>query len=146
MWVRNAAESEYEMKKTRVAFNGVLYESRGWVCIDLPADASVALEKRGRIPVTGTINGFPVRTSVFPTGDGGHFMLVNKEMQKGANAKAGDIAKVNLEADFGLRVLKLPGDLRTMLSQHPEAELAFERLSYSHRKEYVNWIEEAKAA
>ena len=78
------------MSNRRVDFGGELYKSRGWVCLDLPQEASAALGKRGRIPVTGTLNGVPIRTSVFPTGERGHFMLINKQMQNDARIGAGD--------------------------------------------------------
>jgi uncharacterized protein YdeI (YjbR/CyaY-like superfamily) len=36
----------------------------------------------------------------------------------------------------------VPEDLKAALDD--EARAAFERLSYTHRKEYADWIEEAK--
>ncbi|RPJ54433.1 MAG: hypothetical protein EHJ95_00120, partial [Methanobacteriota archaeon] len=35
-------------------------------------------------------------------------------------------------------------DLRQALDDHPPAGAFFETLSYSNRKEYVGWIEDAK--
>lgn len=99
---------------------------------------------RGRIPVTGTLNGVPIRTSVFPTGEGGHFMLINKQMQNHAKAGAGDRVEVVLELDESPRVLELPDDLDKALSKSPSARKAFEGLSYSHRRQYLAWIEGAK--
>ena len=51
---------------------------------------------------------------------------------------------VELERDDEPRVVDLPADLTGALEGNARAGEAFERLSYWHRKEYVDWIEEAK--
>lgn len=127
-----------------IRFSGRLVQSGGWVCLEVPREVSVQLGGRGRLPIVGTINGFPVSTSIFPTGDGAHMMLVNKEMQKGAGVKAGDSVKVVLATDTLPRTVTVPPDLLAALSKVEEARVAFEKLSYTHKKEYVSWIEEAK--
>jgi Domain of unknown function (DUF1905) len=38
----------------------------------LPAEAAAAMGGRARIPVTGSINGVPFRSSTMPMGDGTH--------------------------------------------------------------------------
>ena len=40
--------------------------------------------------------------------------------------------------------LAVPADLAALLKQHPAARVAFEGFSPSHRREYVEWITEAK--
>ncbi len=42
---------------------------------------------RGRVPVCGTINGFPFRSSLSPMG-GRHLMPVNRELRVGAGVRA----------------------------------------------------------
>ena len=42
------------------------------------------------------------------------------------------------------RELTLPPDFATILEQHAPALQAFQKLSYTNRKEYVVWIEQAK--
>ncbi len=127
-----------------IRFSSRLVQSDGWVCLEVPREVGVHLGSRGRLPIVGTINGFPVRTSIFPTSDGAHMMLVNKEMQKGAGVKAGDSVEVVLAADTLPRTVTVPPDLLAALSKVEEARVAFERLSYTHKKEYVSWVEEAK--
>ena len=53
-----------------------------WTHILLPFDSVKAWGIRGVLRVKGEINGFQFRTSIFPTGDGHHMMVVNKQMQK----------------------------------------------------------------
>jgi uncharacterized protein YdeI (YjbR/CyaY-like superfamily) len=40
--------------------------------------------------------------------------------------------------------LKVPGDLMNALKKNKKAKEAFENFSYSHKKEYIEWITEAK--
>ena len=44
----------------------------------------------------------------------------------------------------GPRELEIPADLSTALKKNKKAQAAFEGFSYSHRKEYIEWITEAK--
>jgi len=60
-----------------------------WIIIRLPFDVAKLWGKRGQIRVKGEINGFPLRTSLFPDGWGGHVMIVNKQMQRGGRARPG---------------------------------------------------------
>jgi uncharacterized protein YdeI (YjbR/CyaY-like superfamily) len=42
------------------------------------------------------------------------------------------------------RIVDTPPDLMRALEGNPEAQAAFQRLSYSHKKEYLDWITEAR--
>lgn len=115
-----------------------------WSCIQIPFDVPAALGSKSRIPVKGTVNGFPFRSSVFPTGDGNFFLMVNKTMQQGARVHLGERVQVVLERDNEPRVIAIPKELAEELNRNAEAKAAFQRLPYSHQKEYVDWITEAK--
>jgi uncharacterized protein YdeI (YjbR/CyaY-like superfamily) len=49
-----------------------------------------------------------------------------------------------LERDSAPRSLEIPEDLAVALQSHAAAASAFAKLSYSHQKEYVDWIISAK--
>jgi hypothetical protein len=119
-------------------------EGGAWPLIYIPVDCIAALGAKGRLCVKGTLNGFPYQSSIFPNGDGTHHLMVNKQMRQGAKAKVGDTLAVLMEADTGPRVVNVPGDLQRALSDNTEASAIFEKLAYSHKKEYVEWIEQAK--
>lgn len=127
----------------KIEFTAKLVPAEGWVCLNFPKSASKRLRSVSRVPVTGTINGFPFRTSAFPK-EGTHFLLVNKDMQRIANVGAGDRVKVVLKVDTKPRIIELPPELKKALSKSPAAKKAFDRLSYSHKREYVRWIEAAR--
>jgi hypothetical protein len=46
--------------------------------------------------------------------------------------------------DFEKRVITPPTDLEDLFLQHPEAGRYFENLAFSHKKEYIEWICDAK--
>ena len=51
---------------------------------------------------------------------------------------------VELERDDEPREVEVPTDLAEALAADAGALATFDGLSYTHRKEYVGWIEEAK--
>ncbi|HVG33272.1 MAG TPA: YdeI/OmpD-associated family protein [Pyrinomonadaceae bacterium] len=112
--------------------------------IRIPFNVLEVFGTRARVPVKGTINGFSFRSSIFPGGEGVHYMAVNKSMRAGAKAKAGDMVEVVMERDDEPRIITPPADFAKALKANKTAEAAWERLSYTHRKEYVKAIEEAK--
>ena len=67
---------------------------------------------RGQTKVKGEINGFVFRTSLFPTREGRHFLLVNKHMQKGARAVEGSVARFQMELDRKKRTVTVPDELK----------------------------------
>ncbi len=132
---------------TKIEFEAKLVgrgPKRAWVFLDFPKSVSRQLPSRGKVPVRGTLNGFAFRTSTFPIGDGIQQIVVNKPLQAGARARAGDRVHVVLEVDAQRRTVHTPPDLRTALATAPRARENYENLSYTHRKGYVDWMTEAK--
>ena len=109
----------------------------------VPFDVLRVFGTKARVPVRGTINGFPYRSSVAPMG-GRHIMAVNRGMREGANIKAGDMVDVVMERDSEERTVAVPEDLAEALAVDPTAKAAWEKLSYTHRKEYARELEGAK--
>ena len=117
-----------------------------WCFMPIPFDTERVFGKRSRIAVRGTINGFSFRNSIMPTGDGGHEMMFAKVLQQGAKAKAGDTIDVYMELDEEPRTVELPDDLKAALQSDSKSSALFDKLSYTHKKEFVSWIEQAKRA
>lgn len=129
----------------KIQFNVTLESGGdGGVYFTLPLKESSKFGVRGRVPVTGTINGYAFRSSIFPIGDGTHYMAVNKTVREGAKVAVGDRVKIVMETDAAPRIVVVPPDLDKALSKSKAARTRFDKLSYTHRKEYVQWIESAK--
>ena len=86
-----------------------------WIIIHVPFDAAKVWGLRGQIRVKGEINGSVFRTSLFPTREGRHFLLVNKRMQKEARAVEGSVARFQIELDNEERTVTIPDELKRIL-------------------------------
>jgi uncharacterized protein YdeI (YjbR/CyaY-like superfamily) len=117
-----------------------------WVVAHLPFDAAKVWGLRGQIKVKGEINGFAFRTSLFPTGEGRHFLLVNKRMQKGGHAVEGSVAGFALEADCAERTVIIPDELKRILGS-PGGSLRhwYDALNHSTRSDIAKWVTEPKS-
>jgi uncharacterized protein YdeI (YjbR/CyaY-like superfamily) len=128
-----------------------LRSSLNWIVIRVPFDAAKLWGTRGHIKVKGKINGFAFRTSLFPTREGQHILLVNKRMQKGARAAEGSVARFQIELDREERSVTIPDELKRILTQGPLSEGRslrrwYDELNHSTRSDIAKWIAEPKSA
>jgi Domain of unknown function (DUF1905)/Bacteriocin-protection, YdeI or OmpD-Associated len=114
-----------------------------WCFIAVPFDVSEVWGTRGRVEVKGTINGFPYRTTIQPM-DGRHLLTFNKQLQAGAKARAGDTVAVVMERDTEERIVEAPAELAKAFRKNTEAKKLWDKLAYTHRKEFAQWISGAK--
>jgi uncharacterized protein YdeI (YjbR/CyaY-like superfamily) len=129
-------------------FTGRLEHLRGnlgWVIAKVPFDVQKTWGAR-RMKVKITVNGHPFRTSLFPTRGTGHFILVNKKMQKAAKIKAGDAAKFTVVPDTEERAVKNPPELERILKQEKVLRHWYEQLSHSMRYYIANVIAQPRSA
>jgi hypothetical protein len=115
----------------------------GGAYVEIPLDVEAVFGKK-RVKVLATLDGVAYRGSLVRMGSECHLMPVLKEIRQQIGKNIGDEIEVSLEEDTQPRVVVLPGDLQAALGANPEAGAFFEKLSYTHQKEYVQWIEEAK--
>jgi len=116
-----------------------------WIVICVPFDAGKVWGLRGQIKVKGEINGFAFRTSLFPTGDGGHILLVNKRMQKAARAAVGTVARFQIEVDRDEREVTTPEQLKRIFRQDRALGRWYGGLNHSTRNYIGAWISEPKS-
>ena len=110
---------------------------------EVPEDVVEALGSGKRPQVTVTIEGYTYRTTVARMG--GRFLVgLNAENRAAAGVAAGDQVDVDIQLDTGPREVEVPADLAGALAHDDVARANFDGLSYTHRKEWVRWIEEAK--
>ncbi len=125
----------------RVKLEGVERSVGAW--LNAPFDVPKKFGTRARVPVRGTINGFPFRSSLMPMG-GCHGMAVNRAMREGANAQAGDVVEVVLERDNEARTVEAPPELKKELAKSKKARERWDELAFTHKKEMAASISGAK--
>lgn len=117
-----------------------------WTIIRMPFDAAKVYGMRGQINVKGEINGFPFRTCLFPTAEGGHILLVNKRMQKAARVTAGASAHFQIEPDPEERVCEIPDHLKRILAEDRSFRRWYDKLNQSTRNDIAKWVNEPSSA
>lgn len=93
--------------------------------------------------VTLAVNGvvLPLRLARM----GGENMIgLNKAARATAGVELGETVTITVSADTSVRAVEVPVDLADALAAAPDAAAAFDKLAYSHRKEFVRWVTEAK--
>lgn len=118
------------------AYNGGAY-------VTVPFDVEKAFGKK-RVKVKATIAGIPYRGLLTRMGTEDHILIILKEIRDKAGVTFGDEIEIEVEEDTEPREVIIPADVTQALKDHPDAETFFEKLSYSHKREYVKWIEDAK--
>ena len=111
---------------------------------EVPEHVVTELGSHKRPPVKVTINGYTYRSTVAPY-KGRFFLPLSAENRTGAGVAAGDEVTVTVELDREPREVIVPTDFQAALDAHPGLSEKFAELAYSHRKEHVRAIEEAKA-
>ena len=115
----------------------------GGACVFFPYDVQKEFGTKGRVPVKVTFNGVPYTGSMIKYGMPQHMLPVLKGIREQIGKGPGDTIEVVVWKDEEERVVAIPAPFKALLKK--EGLLAgFEKLSFTHRKEYVRWIEEAK--
>jgi hypothetical protein len=111
--------------------------------IRVPFDVKAAFGTRARVAVKGAFDGREYRGTSQPM-TGGHVIGLSAGMRKALGKTTGDTIHVTMERDTEERAVEIPADLSTALDSQPAARDYFNKLPYSHQKEYVNHVTEAK--
>jgi hypothetical protein len=126
-----------------VSFTAIAQPDEGGILqIEVPASAVRALGDKQRPPVRVGLNGVAYRSTVAVYG-GRYYLPVRRELREAAKLAAGKRAKVTLELDTAPRTVTLPRDLSSALTRGGARD-AFKAMSFSHQREHVNWLAEAK--
>lgn len=73
-----------------------------------------------------------------------HILGLTQEIRNKLNKTFGDEVFVSLTEDKEERIVEIAEDIVLLFNENPEAKILFDKMSYTHRKEYIRWIEEAK--
>ena len=126
------------------AFTAVIQNAGGGgAFVEVPFDVEKAFgSKKPR--VKALIEGIEYRGTLVRMGTECHLLLILKSIREQAGKTFGDEVKVTVEADAEKRVVAVPAELKRVFQSETKAKAIFDKLSYTHQREYVNWINEAK--
>lgn len=125
-------------------FTGVIQNAGGGgAFVEIPFDVEAAFGSK-RPKIKALIEGVPYRGTLVRMGSENHLLLILKSIREQIGKTFGDEIKVSVELDAEERVVTVPAELKRIFKSDKEAKAAFEKLSYTHQKEYVKWIEDAK--
>jgi len=111
--------------------------------IEVPPAVVEGFGQGKRPKVTITLKGYTYRSTVAVMG--GKYMLpLAKVHREASGVKDGEKVEITLELDTAPREVEVPKDLATALKK-AGLRAAFDALAFTHRKEHVRAIEEAKA-
>jgi hypothetical protein len=130
------------MKKRKQTFEVTIVRDGSMYFIPVPFDPRPVFGKI-RAPVKVTLNGYTYRSTIASMGNGPCVPL-RRSNREAAGLNGGETLRVTLELDAEKRVIEPPPDLVTALKAAPPAWDRWRALSYSHQREHVEAIEEAK--
>ena len=98
---------------------------------------------RVRAPVTVTLNGYAFRSTIASMGNGACLPL-RRSHREAAGLDGTETLTVTLTLDTADRIVTAPADLVRALKTVSGAWRKWQALSYTHQREHVEAIEEAK--
>jgi hypothetical protein len=126
-------------KKT---FKAKLTADSGGLFFQVPFDVKAAFGK-ARAPVRVTLGKYSYPSTVAVYG-GKYYVPVRREHREAAKVTPGKTLSISLALDETKRDVKTPSDLARALKDRAGGSEHWQKLSYTHRREHVQAILEAK--
>jgi hypothetical protein len=129
-----------------IEFDAVLQGDGQGAWVDVPFDLKATYGKGNLVPIVATYApGVSYQGSLAKMGGEYAALLVRSDVRKQlGDPQPGDLIHVRLELDSAPRIVTLPEDAAERVAADSEAAAFWETLSPSNRRNYTQWIEEAK--
>lgn len=121
----------------------ILNPGGGGAFVEVPFDVEKEFGSK-RPKVKAMIEGVPYRGTLTRMGTECHVLIILKDIREQIGRTFGDEINITVEPDTEERVIEIPAELKKAFRTEKEAKTFFEKLSYTHQREYVAWINEAK--
>jgi len=115
----------------------------GGAYVLFPFDVEKEFGTKGKVPVQVTFNGVPYAGSLVKYGRPQHVLGMPKAIREHTGTGPGDTVTVELWKDEAERTIEVPAAFQEAMQRHRVRPI-FDRLSFTHRKEYCRWISDAK--
>jgi hypothetical protein len=131
------------MPKKQIFTGRIQNAGGGGGFVEIPFDVEKVFGSK-RPKIRALIEGVPYRGTLVRMGGEHHMLLILKGIREQVGKTFGDEVKVVVEADTEPRRVEIPEDLLKEFKKNKDAKALFDKLAYTHQREYVRWIEEAK--
>jgi hypothetical protein len=128
-----------------VKFSTTMFQMGKNTGIEVPADVVCALDAGKRPPVVVNVNGYEYRSTVAPMG-GKYLLPFSADRREESGIQGGDAIDVELTLDTAPRTVDIPDELQSALNSSAAAAAAWDKLSYTHKKDHVRSVLDAKKA
>jgi hypothetical protein len=130
-----------------ITFTGTILKSdkavNSWAWVEFPYDLKELYGKGTLVPVIVTYDDIPYQGSITKMNTKA-MLLIKRDILSRLSKKKGDPIEVTVTLDDKPRTIKIPLELGKAFKKNTLAKEYFDTLSYSHRKEYVQWVVNAK--
>lgn len=135
------------MKLKPIQFNAVIKQhgTMNAAFVEFPYSAEELFNKKGQVKIKALFDGkVEYRGSLAKMKSECHMLGLTQEIRKQLGKTFGDEISVSLTEDLEERTVEIADDILTVFHENPEAKALFDKMSYTHKKEYIRWINEAK--
>ena len=135
------------MTQDFVSFKAILKQNGNMnaAYVEFPYSTEELYGKKGQVKINVVIDGtVEYRGSLANMGQGIHCLGLTQKIRKEIGKSFGDEVSVKIWEDKEERIVEIPEDVQIVFDENQEAKSLFDAMSYTHRKEYIRWIEEAK--
>ena len=140
------SEADIAMSPAPHVFAAKIYKV--WLIrfVDVPKEISRAFGgAKQRIPVCGTVEGLPLRTTLVPSGNSRHRLAIHGDIYRKLRIDAGAVVEISLELDEESREPVLPPSLIAALKFSKAAAAEFRAMTTALRRQIVRYLTSAKS-
>lgn len=112
--------------------------------IEFPYDVQAEFGASGQVKVLAYFDGLEYRGSLAKMGHHCHCLGLTQKVRNTIGKHPGDVVHVVIQQDTAPRIVEIPEDLKKLMAEDKEITNFFDSLSYTHQKEYAEWINSAK--
>ena len=113
--------------------------------VEFPFSTEELFNKKGQVKIKAVFDDtIEYRGSLVKMKSDCHILGLTQEVRKQLGKTFGDVVSVSLTEDKEERIVEIAEDIMSVFEENPEAKTLFEKMSYTHKKEYIRWIYEAK--
>lgn len=135
------------MENKTIQFSAIIQQNADMnaAFVEFPFSTEELFNKKGQVKIKALFDDkVEYRGSLVKMKSDCHILGLTQAVRKQLNKTFGDSVAVSLVEDKEERTVEIADDIAMIFNENQEAKSLFDSMSYTHRKEYIRWIEEAK--